>query len=100
MTKKEVKEEKKRMHSIILKEKDTEGNWLSIDVDYILPIHMFGEAYPIVMGVVDDRAYFIPLETMNWFEQNFGVERDTELAHKLAEAKRTTKKGDVASSYC
>lgn len=89
----------KRMHSIILKEKDKEGNWLSIDVDMVMPTFILGETQPMLMGVVDDRAYFIPIEQVNWFEQNFGVKNDSKLAEEMAEIarqKRTKTKKDVA----
>lgn len=94
------KTEECRMHSIILKEKDKEGNWLSIDVDMVMPTFILGENMPMLMGIVDDRAYFIPIEQVNWFEQNFGVKNDAKLAEEMAEvAKRKNKtKKDVAFS--
>ena len=94
-TKKKVPEKKvpekkvpeRRMHSIILKEKDKEGNWLSIDVDAVLPFHIFGEGQPMIIAIVDDHAYFIPLEQLNWFEQNWGVEKDAKMAHNMVQEK-------------
>jgi len=77
-----------RMHSIILKEKDKDGNFLVMDVDMVMPTGMFGEGHPMVMGVVDDRAYFVPYDSMAWFEQNYGVKKDTELAQALTEARK------------
>lgn len=93
------KVEVKRMHSIILKEKDKDGNWLSIDVDGVMPTFILGETLPMLMGIVDDRAYFIPIEQINWFEQNFGVANDTKLAEEMAKIskdKRTKKREDVS----
>jgi len=74
-----------RMHTIILKEKDVQGRFMFLDVDQVIPVNLFGEQCPMVMGVVDDRAYFIPLEQMNWFEQNFGVKKDAKIAKAMYE---------------
>ena len=78
-----VKHKTERMHTIILKEKDKDGNFLCMDVDMILPSGIFGEGFPLVMGIVDDRAYFLPFSQMNWFEQNFGVKKDAKLAQTM-----------------
>lgn len=92
------KEEPKRMHSIILKEKDVNGNWLSLDVDQILPIFPFGETNPMLMAIVDDKSYFIPLTQINWYEQNYGVKSDMELGKAIAKQKmeKMTRKNDVS----
>lgn len=92
------KEEPKRMHSIILKEKDKDGNWLSLDVDSIFPHFPFGETNPMLMAIVDDKSYFIPLAQINWWEQNFGVRKDMELGKMIAEQKmkKMASKNDVS----
>jgi len=95
----EIKEESKRMYSIVLKEKDKDGNWLSIDVDEVMPTYIFGENNPMVMGVVDDRSYFIPINQMNWFEQNFGVKNDVKLAQTLAKEKASRKGHQIDASF-
>ena len=89
-----VKHKTERMHTIILKEKDKDGNFLCMDVDMILPSGIFGEGFPLVMGIVDDRAYFLPFSQMNWFEQNYGVKKDAQIAKTMQEenAKKRNKK--------
>jgi hypothetical protein len=102
-TKKNVKSTKKdiestkiepptRMHTIILKEKDAAGRFMFLDVDQVIPVNLFGDACPMIMGVIDDRAYFIPLEAMNWFEQNFGVKDDSKIAKAMYEENKKKKK--------
>ena len=91
-----VKEKKQRMHSIVLKEKDKDSNWLSIDVDQIMPVFLFGDANPMIMGVVDDRAYFITYAQMNWFEQNYGVKTDEKIARAMHEEKIKNSKKHVS----
>jgi len=81
----ETPDSPERMHTIILKEKDTQGRFMFLNVDQVIPVNLFGEACPMVMGVVDDRAYFIPLEQMNWFEQNYGVKKDAKIAKAMYE---------------
>ncbi len=93
------KEKTERMHSIVLKEKDKDDNWLSLDVDQVIPIFLFGEQNPMVMGIVDDRAYFIPFAQMNWFEQNYGVKNDTEVAKTIATEKLKRKGNSVDASF-
>lgn len=87
-----------RMHTIIFKEKDKDGNQFFLNVDMVLPLFLFGETHPMVMGIVDDQAYFIPLTEMHHFEQNYGVKEDTQLAAKITEEKRKIKRnmGDVS----
>ena len=92
-------EPKVRMYTIVLKEKSKDGEWLSLDVDDIMPLPMFGENYPMIMGVIDDRAYMIPFEGLNWFEQNFGVKEHAQQARNMVKeklAKTQMTKGDVA----
>lgn len=74
-----------RMFTIILKEKDHKGRFMFMDVDQVIPVHPFGEQFPTVMGVVDDKAYFVPHEQMNWFEQNYGIKKDTKIAKAMFE---------------
>jgi len=93
MTEEEPKIE--RAHTIILKEKDKEGNWLSLDIDSIFPIFPFGESTPMLMAIVDDKSYFIPLAQINWYEQNYGVKDDMELGQKIAAQKM---KGKITQS--
>lgn len=80
-------QEKQMMHSIIFKEKDKEGNFLLIDVDNLMPSFMFGEAHPMIIGIVGDKAFHIPLANVNWFEQHYGVKKDTELAMRMLQEK-------------
>lgn len=95
----EIETEKKRMHSIVLKEKDKDGNWLAMDVDQVIPVFLFGEQNPMVMGIVDDHAYFIPFTQMNWFEQNFGVKNDTEFAKTISQEKMKRKGNQIDASF-
>lgn len=74
-----------RMFTIILKEKDGKGRFMFLDVDQVIPVHPFGEQFPTVMGVVDDKAYFVPYEQMSWFEQNYGIKKDTKIAKAMFE---------------
>ena len=92
MTEEEIKTTE-RLHTIVLKEKDKEGNWLSLDVDTIFPVAPFGETVPMIMAIVDDKSYFIPLAQINWYEQNHGVKGDLELAQTMNE-QRMKKKGN------
>ena len=87
-------EPKKRMHTFVFKEKDANGNHLMLDVDQIIPTHVFGENHPMVMCVIDDKAFFIPYEEMAWFEQNHGVKNDAEIARTMAmeQSKKTNNK--------
>ena len=84
-----------RMHTITLKEKDAQGRFLYIDVDQVLPVNLFGESCPMVMAVIDDRAYFIPIEQMNWFEQNYGVQNDAKIAKTMHNEKMKRQKDYV-----
>ena len=98
MTKEKSKTEEQkpeRAHTIILKEKDKDNNWLSLDVDSIFPIFPFGESTPMIMAIVDDKSYFIPLAQINWYEQNYGVKDDMELGQKIAAQKM---KGKITQS--
>ncbi len=89
----------KRMYSIILKEKGDKNDWLSIDVDQVIPTFPFGEQFPVLMAIVDDRSYFIPLSQLNWFEQNFGAEKDTEMAKAMIDEKRKRKGNPTDASF-
>ena len=84
-----------RMHTITLKEKDAQGRFLYIDADQVLPVNLFGDAYPIVMAVIGDRAFFLPCEQMNWFEQNYGVQKDAKIAKAMHNEKMKRQKDYV-----
>jgi hypothetical protein len=88
-SKSETKQEAvSRMHTVILKEKDKEGNMMYMSVDSVMPTFIFGENFPMIMAVVDDRAFFIPMEQVNWFEQNRGVKNDHKIARAMMDEKR------------
>lgn len=90
MTTKTVKQ---RMHTVTFKEKDKDGKFLYLNVDMVMPTWIFGESHPMLMCITDDKAFFIPYENMNWFEQNYGVSEDKKLAESLAtEMKKQSKK--------
>ena len=95
------KDEKPRMHTIVFKEKDKEGKQFFVDVDTIMPpVFMFGEGYPILMATVDDKAFFIPLENVHHFEQNYGVAADTKHAETLASEYKKSKQNKNDVSIC
>jgi len=75
-TEKITEEPEMRMHTIVLKEKDVNGKYMSMDVDTISPTQPFGEKYPIVMATVGDAAFFVPMSQINWIEQHYGVQED------------------------
>jgi hypothetical protein len=93
MLKKE-KDAPERMHTIVLTEKNKEGELLSLDVDEVLPTFIFGEINPILMCKIKDRdkAFFIPFAKIAWFEQNYGVEADIKTAKKMHAEKLKVKK--------
>lgn len=77
------------MYSITLKEKTQDGKYLVMDADQILPTLMFGEGHPMIMArFKDDRARFIPLMNINWFDQNKGVNQDTQMMAQLMKEKK------------
>ncbi len=87
-------DENPKMHTVVLKEKDGEGKWISMDVDTITPTFPFGEKMPMIMAVDGDFAYFIPMEQVNFFQQNFGVKGDFENVQEMMDKKTKIKKTD------
>lgn len=81
---KPTKTPKTRMHTFVFKEKDINGNHLMLDVDQIIPTFTFGDDHPMLMCILDDHAFFVPYNEMAWFEQNYGVKSDTEIARSIA----------------
>ena len=90
-------DENPRMHTIIFKEKDKDGKQFFIDVDNIMPPNfMFGESYPLLFAIKDDKAFFIPMENVHHFEQNYGVKKDWVTGKELASEMKKTKQHDVS----
>lgn len=86
--------EKPKMHTVVLKEKDENNKWISMDVDTITPTFPFGEKMPMIMAVDDDFAYFIPMEQVNFFQQNYGVKNDFGDVQKMMEKKTNIRRSD------
>ena len=89
-------EPKQRMHSIVLKETNEDGEFIYIEADSIMPTYPYGEGKPVIMATLDDTAYFIPVENINWIIQNYGVKSDVELAQTTMAKRTKVKNHDVS----
>lgn len=87
--------EKEKMHTIILKEKDKDGDFIGIDADSVMPTKIFGDSCPAIAVFVGDRAFFIPVENMLWLRQNYGAKTDAEMAERMAKEFIDSKKKET-----
>lgn len=85
---KKTEEVKPKQYLIVLKTKDKEGTQMYISADELLPTMMFGEGHPMVLATTGDHGFFIPLSSIEWFEQMHGVLQDKKFAQELLKQKR------------
>jgi len=98
MAKKTVEEPKERLYNIILKERDSEGKSMYLGVDMIAPTFPYGKDFPVLMGVVEDKSYFVPIDQILWVEQTSGAKSDIEIAKITMEQKKVKTIPDVGFS--
>lgn len=91
-----MSEETQRLYSVVMKEKDSEGKLMSIEADELLYTTPYGEGKVVLMAIVDDGAFYIPIENVCWTEQHAHVKEDAEVGRKMAMEKMRGRTSEVS----